>query len=181
MISLAYLDPGNLAADINQGLAAGYNLAWVTLWCTAIGFIIQTLAAKLGVVTERHLAEHCRTEYPPFPRYTLWAATELGIVACDMIEVVGGAAAIWTLSNGAVPLWGGVLLTAGAGLATLSLERWGMKLLESVLCELWFVCIGRWSCCRSVFVCCRGALMTFIVTHLHPTPPPATHTHTQSA
>ena len=133
MVAMAYIDPGNLAADINQGVAAGYTLAWVTLWCSIMGFVIQMLAAKLGVATGRHLAQHCRTQYPPFPRITLWAATELGIIAVDMIEVIGGATALGTLSGGAIPLWAGVFITAACGFMILWLERWGMRLLEAVL------------------------------------------------
>lgn len=134
LVAMAYIDPGNLAADINQGLAAGYSLAWVTLWCSIMGYIIQILAAKLGVTTDKDLAQHCRVQYPPFPRFILWAATELGIIACDMIEVIGGAAALYTLSSGKIPLWAGVLITATSGFATLCLERLGMRLLEAVLC-----------------------------------------------
>jgi natural resistance-associated macrophage protein len=135
MVAMAYIDPGNLAADMNQGLAAGYTLAWVTLWCTVMGLVIQMLAAKLGVATGRHLAEHCRSHYPLAPRLALWLAAELAIVACDMVEVIGGAAALYTLSSGAIPLWAGVLITAASAFATLCLERWGMRLLEAVLRE----------------------------------------------
>ena len=133
MVAMAYIDPGNLAADINQGVAGGYQLAWVTLWCSIMGFIIQILSAKLGVSTGRHLAQHCRHQYPPFPRIVLWAITELGIIAVDMIEVVGGATALRTLSNGAIPLWAGVLITATVGFGILWLERWGMRLLQFAL------------------------------------------------
>ena len=133
MVAMAYIDPGNLAADINQGVVAGYNLAWVTLWCSVMGYVIQVLSAKLGVVTTRHLAQHCRAEYPAFPRILLWAIAELGIIAVDMIEVIGGATALRTLSNGSIPLWAGVLVTASCGFIILWLERWGMRWLEAVL------------------------------------------------
>lgn len=142
LISMAYIDPGNLSADINQGVVGGYTLSWVTLWSTFMGYLIQMLSAKLGMVTGKDLAQLCRTHLPVFPRLALWATTELGIVATDMIEVIGGAVALRTLSSGAVPLWAGVLITAAGGFAVLALERWGMRVLEAVL--------GR-SCFRVIF------------------------------
>jgi len=136
LVATGYIDPGNLAADINQGVQAGYSLTWITMWCTAMGFVIQIVAAKLGVVTGRHLAQHGRTEYPIFARIALWAVSELGIIAVDMIEVMGGAVALEGLRSGKIPLWAGVLITGAGGFAVLLLERWGMRLLEAVLSKL---------------------------------------------
>lgn len=97
---------------------------------------MQMMAAKLGVATGRHLAEHARENYPIFPRMVLWVLVELGVIACDMIEVIGGAVALNTLSNGAVPLWAGVLITACSAFGVLLLERAGMRVLEAVLVSL---------------------------------------------
>lgn len=133
---MAYIDPGNLASDINQGVQAGYSLIWVTLWCTVLGYVMQMTAAKLGVATGRALAEHAREAYPRPARLTLWLLTELGIIACDMIEVIGGAVALNTLSSGAIPLWAGVLITAVTAFGCLLLERAGMRMLEAVLVVL---------------------------------------------
>lgn len=94
---------------------------------------MQLLAAKLGVATGRHLAQHIRDEYPRSARIILWVLAELGVIACDMIEVIGGAVALNTLSADAIPLWAGVLITATAAFGTLLLERAGMRLLEAAL------------------------------------------------
>lgn len=133
MVCMAYIDPGNLASDINQGSQCGYRLAWVTMWCTALGWATQLLGARLSLHTGHDLAWHARHEYPIFPRLTLWMISELGVVACDMIEVIGGGVAIYALSDGDVPLWGGVLITAGAGFGLLLIERIGMRALEATL------------------------------------------------
>lgn len=97
---------------------------------------MQMMSAKLGVATGRHLAEHARENYPIFPRMVLWVLVELGVIACDMIEVIGGAVALNTLSNGAVPLWAGVLITVCSAFGVLLLERAGMRILEAVLVAL---------------------------------------------
>ncbi|KDD76936.1 natural resistance-associated macrophage protein [Helicosporidium sp. ATCC 50920] len=142
MVAMAYIDPGNLASDLNQGSQAGYQLAWVTLWCTVLGFVIQMLSARLGVSTGRHLAQHCREEYPPGVRYALWVIVECGVIACDMIEVIGGAIALTTLSSGAIPLWAGVIVTAATAFLCLLLERLGMRSLEALLFVLIMVMGG---------------------------------------
>lgn len=106
------------------------------------GFFIQLLSVKLGVATRSHLAEHCRERYKPFPRYTLWIVIELGILAVDILETISGAVAFNTLSNGAIPLWAGVLLTVVIGFGTLCLERWGMRLLEAAVVSMILVMAG---------------------------------------
>ena len=136
LISMAYIDPGNLSADVNQGVSAGYTLSWVTFWALVMAFVVQMLAAKLGLVADKHMSQLCRAEYPAFPRYVLWIAAELGVIASDMIEVVGGAVALNTISSGAIPLWGGVLITAAGAFVVLALERYGMRLLEAILMVL---------------------------------------------
>ena len=79
-------------------------------WCTVIGLLLQVLAARLGCVTGKNLAQHCRTQYPPASRYTLWIMMEIAIIASDVQEVIGSAIAINILSNGVIPLWGGALI-----------------------------------------------------------------------
>lgn len=136
LVATGYIDPGNLSADINQGVQAGYQLTWVTLYSTVIGLLVQIVAARLGVITGRHLAQHGRAEYPPFARILVWGITELGIIATDMIEVMGGAVAFSALTNGALPLWAGVLITGIGSFFLLGLEHWGMRLLEFLLMSL---------------------------------------------
>ena len=112
LMSIAFLDPGNLEGDLQAGAIAGYSLLWLLLWATAMGLLVQLLSARLGVATGRHLAELCREEYPTWARMILWIMAELALIGADIQEVIGSAIAIKILSNGVVPLWAGVTITA---------------------------------------------------------------------
>ena len=92
-MSIAYLDPGNLESDLQAGAVAGYQLIWVLWWSTVLGWFIQTLAARLGVVTGKHLAQICRYEYSKPVALILWVMTEFAIIGSDIQEVVGSAVA----------------------------------------------------------------------------------------
>jgi len=129
MVSIAYLDPGNLETDLQAGSQFSYSLCWVLLWSSALGLLIQVLALRLGVVTRRHLAQVCREEYPPHLRYLLWILAEIMIVASDVPEVIGTAFAIGILSKGAIPLWGGVVMCSASTLLFLSLSYLGLSYL----------------------------------------------------
>lgn len=129
MVSIAYLDPGNLEVDLQAGAQFGYSLSWVLLWSSVLGLVIQILALRLGIVTRRHLAEHCRDEYPKPLRYLLWVLSELMIVASDVPEVIGTAFAISILSGNTIPLWGGVLLCSLSTLVFLVLSQFGQSFL----------------------------------------------------
>lgn len=112
LMSIAFLDPGNLEGDLQAGAIAGYSLLWLLFWATAMGLLVQLLAARLGVATSRHLAELCRDEYPKWARLLLWIMTELALIGADIQEVIGSAIAIKILSRGFLPLWSGVVITA---------------------------------------------------------------------
>lgn len=112
LMSIAFLDPGNLEGDLQAGAIAGYSLLWLLLWATAMGLLVQLLSARLGVATGRHLAELCRDEYPTWARMVLWVMAELALIGADIQEVIGSAIAIKILSNGVLPLWSGVIITA---------------------------------------------------------------------
>lgn len=112
LMSIAFLDPGNLEGDLQAGAAAGYSLLWLLLWSTAMGLLVQLLAARLGVATGRHLAELCREEYPRWAGMVLWVMAEVALIGADIQEVIGSAIAIKILAGGVVPLWAGVLITA---------------------------------------------------------------------
>lgn len=115
LMSIAYLDPGNIESDIQAGAGAGYSLLWLLMWATVMGLVIQLLAARLGVATGCHMAELCREEYPPWARILLWLMTEVAIIGADIQEVIGSAIAFRILSNGYIPLWAGVLITGVDG------------------------------------------------------------------
>jgi natural resistance-associated macrophage protein 2 len=112
LMSIAFLDPGNLEGDLQAGAIAGYSLLWLLMWATAMGLLIQLLSARLGVATGKHLAELCREEYPDWARLVLWSMAEIAMIGADIQEVIGSAIAIKILSRGFLPLWAGVVITA---------------------------------------------------------------------
>ena len=117
LMSIAYLDPGNLESDLQSGAVAGYALLWLLMWATVMGLVLQLLSARIGVATGRDLAELCREEYPLWARIVLWLMTEVAIIGADIQEVIGSAIALRILSLGYIPLWGGVLITGVDGYA----------------------------------------------------------------
>ncbi|XP_048072729.1 natural resistance-associated macrophage protein 2 isoform X5 [Ursus arctos] len=131
LMSIAYLDPGNIESDLQSGAVAGFKLLWVLLLATIVGLLLQRLAARLGVVTGLHLAEVCHRQYPKVPRIILWLMVELAIIGSDMQEVIGSAIAINLLSVGRVPLWGGVLITIADTFVFLFLDKYGLRKLEA--------------------------------------------------
>ncbi|KAI5581867.1 hypothetical protein BDE02_07G046400 [Populus trichocarpa] len=131
LMCIAFLDPGNLEGDLQAGAIAGYSLLWLLLWATAMGLLVQLLSARLGVATGRHLAELCREEYPTWARMILWIMAELALIGADIQEVIGSAIAIQILSNGVLPLWAGVIITASDCFIFLFLENYGVRKLEA--------------------------------------------------
>ncbi|KAF8410154.1 hypothetical protein HHK36_002676 [Tetracentron sinense] len=131
LMSIAFLDPGNLEGDLQAGAVAGYSLLWLLLLATVMGLLIQLLSARLGVATGRHLAELCRDEYPSWARFVLWIMAEFALIGADIQEVIGSAIAIKVLSNGFLPLWAGVIITAFDCFIFLFLEKYGVRKLEA--------------------------------------------------
>lgn len=131
LMSIAYLDPGNIESDLQSGAKAGFKLLWVLLGATIIGLLLQRLAARLGVVTGMHLAEVCNRHYPTVPRIILWLMVELAIIGSDMQEVIGCAIALNLLSVGRIPLWAGVLITIIDTFVFLFLDKYGLRKLEA--------------------------------------------------
>ncbi|KAF7830569.1 metal transporter Nramp2-like [Senna tora] len=136
LMSIAFLDPGNLEGDLQAGAIAGYSLLWLLMWATIMGLLIQLLSARIGVVTGRDLAELCRDEYPNWARLVLWFMAELALIGADIQEVIGSAIAIQILSHGVLPLWAGVVITASDCFVFLFLENYGVRKLEAVFAVL---------------------------------------------
>lgn len=130
LMSIAYLDPGNIESDLQSGTVAEFRLLWVLMWATFLGLLMQRLAARIGVVTGRHLAELCYELYPKAPRLLLWIMVEIAIIGSDMQEVIGTAIAFYLLSNKAIPLWAGVLITVADTFTFLFLDKYGLRKLE---------------------------------------------------
>ncbi|KAL6995426.1 Natural resistance-associated macrophage protein 2 [Sarracenia purpurea var. burkii] len=136
LMSIAFLDPGNLEGDLQAGAIAGYSLLWLLMWATAMGLLIQLLSARIGVATGKHLAELCREEYPYWAGLLLWFMAELALIGADIQEVIGSAIAIKILSRGALPLWAGVVITASDCFIFLFVENYGVRKLEAVFAVL---------------------------------------------
>ncbi|KAL1329104.1 metal transporter Nramp2 [Arachis hypogaea] len=132
LMSVAFLDPGNLEGDLQAGAIAGYSLLWLLVWTTIMGGLLQVLSARLGVATGRHLAELCREEYSNWARYVLWIMAEMALIAADIQEVIGSAIALKILSHGILPIWAGVVITAFDCFFFLFLENYGVRKLEGV-------------------------------------------------
>ncbi|GJQ81935.1 Mvl [Trypoxylus dichotomus] len=134
LMSIAYLDPGNIESDLRCGALAGYSLLWVLLFSSIMGLFMQRLAIRLGVVTGLHLAEMCFRQYRKLPRIILWFMVEIAIIASDAQEVIGTAIAIYLLSNEKVPLWAGATITIFDTLTFLCFDKYGLRKLELFFC-----------------------------------------------
>lgn len=131
LVSVGYLDPGNWATDIEGGSKFGYKLLWVLISANFIALLLQTLAARMGIVTRCHLAELCRDEYPRVANLLLWVMAELAIIATDLTEVLGTAIGINLLFR--IPLFVAVILTALDTFLLLSAQSQGMRRVEQII------------------------------------------------
>jgi hypothetical protein len=134
LVSVGYMDPGNWATDLAGGARFGYQLVWVFLMSNLMAVLLQTLSARLGVVTGKDLAQACRDYYPGFMAVPLWLPCEIAIIACDLAEVLGAAIGLKLLFG--VPLLWGVLITALDVLLLLALSRLGMRRMEAFIVVL---------------------------------------------
>jgi manganese transport protein len=129
--SIAYVDPGNFATNIQAGAEFGYTLLWVISASNLAAMLIQTLSAKLGIATGRNLAELCRLRFPRAVKWGLWVLMELVAMATDLAEFLGAALGFNLLFG--FPLIVGGILTAAATFLILALERYGFRPLEAVI------------------------------------------------
>jgi NRAMP (natural resistance-associated macrophage protein)-like metal ion transporter len=136
LVSIAYMDPGNLDSDIQSGAMFEYQLVWVIFFASGLGLLLQTLAMRLGIVTRRNLAQLCQEEFEneKYKKYALFVIAELTIIASDVPEVVGTAIALKLLFG--LPLFAGVILTAVSVFIFLGLERFGARFLEFFIAGL---------------------------------------------
>src|SRR5271169_1255980 len=134
LVSVGYMDPGNWATDLDGGAHFGYRLLWVLVMSNAMAILLQTLGARLGIVTGRDLGQACRETYPRAVNPGLWFLCEIAIVACDLAEVLGAAIALNLLFH--IPLLAGVALTALDTLLLLWLQRLGVRRLEAFVLAL---------------------------------------------
>jgi manganese transport protein len=134
LVAVGYMDPGNWATDLAGGSAFGYTLLCVILLSNLMAILLQGLAAKLGIVTGRDLAQACRDHFGPTANFALWILCEVAIAACDLAEVIGAAIALNLLFG--IPLMWGVIITAIDVMLVLYLQNKGFRLLEALVIAL---------------------------------------------
>ena len=134
LITVGYMDPGNWSTDIAGGSRFGYTLLFVIMLSNLMAILLQSLALKLGVATERDLAQLCHESYGKRTSIALWILAEVAIAACDLAEVIGSAIALQLLFH--IPLFYGVLITGLDVLLILLMQRWGFRYVESLVIVL---------------------------------------------
>ncbi len=134
LVSVGYMDPGNWATDLEGGARFGFQLLWVLVLSNGMAILLQTLAARLGIVDGRDLAQACREYYSRPVCNALWVLCEIAIAACDLAEVLGAAIALRLLFG--LPLLPGVLLTGLDTIFVLWLSRYGIRLIEALVLGL---------------------------------------------
>lgn len=129
--SIAYMDPGNFATNIQAGARYGYALLWVVVAANLIAMLFQALSAKLGIATGRNLAELCRDSFPRPLVLAMWGVSEIAAMATDLAEFLGGAIGLSLLAH--VPLLVGMAITAAVTYALLLLDKRGFRPMELVI------------------------------------------------
>jgi manganese transport protein len=129
--SIAYMDPGNFATNIQAGAKYGYSLLWVVLLANLIAMLFQALSAKLGIVTGRNLAEMCRDRFAKPIVWVMWCVSEIAAMATDLAEFLGGAIGLALLFN--MPLLAGMIVTAIVTYGILMVESRGFRPVELII------------------------------------------------
>ncbi|MYN29312.1 Nramp family divalent metal transporter [Duganella levis] len=129
--SVAYMDPGNFATNIQAGSTYGYQLLWVVLLASLVSMLFQAMSAKLGIITGRSLAELCRDEFPRPVVIAMWLGSEVAAMATDLAEFMGGALGISLLFH--IALGWALMITGIVTYAILSLDKAGFRPLEIVI------------------------------------------------
>ena len=137
LVSVGYMDPGNWATDLAGGSRFGYTLLAVILLSNLMAILLQALAARLGIATDRDLAQACRASFSRPVNLMLWLACEAAIIACDLAEVIGTAIALKLLFG--IPLIAGALITALDAFLLLMLMNKGFRFLEAFVIALLIV------------------------------------------
>src|SRR5881398_1607689 len=131
LVSVGYMDPGNWGTDLVAGARFKYGLLWVVGLASLMAIFMQIIAARLGVVTGKDLAQCCRDWYPKWTRWPNWLMSEVAIGACDLAEVLGSAVAINLMFH--IPLLWAVIITGLDVLLLLALQRFGVRMIEAVV------------------------------------------------
>lgn len=131
LVSVGYMDPGNWGTDLAGGAQFKYGLLWVIALASLMAIFMQVIAARLGVVTGKDLAQCCRDWLPSWTRWPNWFFCESAIAACDLAEVLGSAVAINLMFH--IPMLWAVIITGLDVLLLLALQRYGMRTIEAIV------------------------------------------------
>jgi manganese transport protein len=131
LVSVGYMDPGNWGTDLAGGAQYHYGLLWVVGLASLMAIVLQVIAARLGVVTGKDLAQCCHDWYPKWTRIPNWLLAEVAVGACDLAEVLGSAVALNLLFH--IPLLWAVLITGLDVLLLLAMQNFGMRTIEAVI------------------------------------------------
>ena len=164
MVAVGYMDPGNWATDIAAGSTFGYKLIWVLLMSNLMAILLQTLSARLGLVTGRDLAQACRDSYGPGVRWILFILCEIAIAACDLAEVLGTAIGLNLLTG--IPLIYAVLITGFDAMLLLAIQRWGIRRMEAFI----IVLVATVGLCFIVEIFLSGPSWSGVASGFVPTP-----------
>src|SRR5580704_4402885 len=129
--SIAYMDPGNYATNIQAGAKYGYDLLWVVVVANLIAMLFQALSAKLGIATGKNLAEMCREQFPRPVVWAMWVVSEVAAMATDLAEFLGGAIGLSLLFH--MPLIAGMAITACITYGLLMFEGYGFRPMELII------------------------------------------------
>jgi manganese transport protein len=140
LVSVGYMDPGNWATDLEGGSRFGYALIWVILMSNMMAVLLQTLAARLGIVTGKDLAQACRSEYSKAASFALWILCEIAIAACDLAEVLGTILGLNLLFG--LPLLWGALVTLFDTFLLLAIQKLGIRKMEAFILSLITIIAG---------------------------------------
>ena len=140
LVAVGYVDPGNWATSIAGGARFGYTLLFVILIANLAAMLLQSLAAKLGIVTGRDLAQATREATSAKTAIILWLLTELAIIATDLAEVIGSAIALNLLFK--IPLLIGIVITTLDVILLLLLQKKGFRIIESIVIVLMITILG---------------------------------------
>jgi len=140
LVSVGYMDPGNWATDLEGGSRFGYALIWVILMSNIMAVLLQTLAARLGIVTGKDLAQACRSEYSKWASYALWILCEIAIAATDLAEVLGTILGLNLLFG--LPLLWGAVVTLFDTFLLLAIQKLGIRKMEAFILSLITIIAG---------------------------------------
>jgi manganese transport protein len=169
LVSVGYMDPGNWATDLEGGARFGYALLWVLLMSNLMAVLLQTLSARLGVVTGHDLAQACRAEYSRPVNFVLWILAEIAIAATDLAEVLGTVIALKLLFN--LPLLWGCLVTAFDTFLLLWIQRLGIRKMEAFILGL----VSTIGLCFLIQIILARPELSTLVHGLRPTLPRDSH------